>query len=44
MSTMSGLPHNHFGAIYADPPWSFRVWGNQTDLFAQSANKFAQAA
>lgn len=20
------LPRNHFGAIYADPPWSFRAW------------------
>lgn len=21
------LPRSHYGAIYADPPWSFRVWG-----------------
>ena len=24
------LPRNHFGAIYADPPWSFRVWNKDT--------------
>jgi N6-adenosine-specific RNA methylase IME4 len=24
------LPRNHFGAIYADPAWSFRVWNNYT--------------
>lgn len=21
------LPRNHFGAIYADPPWLFEIWG-----------------
>jgi N6-adenosine-specific RNA methylase IME4 len=21
-----GLPHNHFGAILADPPWAYQVW------------------
>jgi N6-adenosine-specific RNA methylase IME4 len=26
----SDLPRNHFGAIYADPPWSFRVWSKDT--------------
>lgn len=26
----AGLPRNHFGAIYADPPWSFRVWNKDT--------------
>lgn len=25
-----GLPRGHFGAIYADPPWSFRVWSKDT--------------
>lgn len=24
------LPRNHFGAIYADPPWSFEVWAKDT--------------
>lgn len=25
-----GLPRNHFGAIYADPPWLFRsLWGGR---------------
>jgi N6-adenosine-specific RNA methylase IME4 len=24
------LPRGHFGAIYADPPWSFRVWSKDT--------------
>lgn len=23
---MDGLPRNHFGAIYADPPWDFKTW------------------
>lgn len=23
------LPKNHFGAIYADPPWSFEAWSNK---------------
>lgn len=23
---MDSLPHNHFGAIYADPPWTFQAW------------------
>jgi N6-adenosine-specific RNA methylase IME4 len=22
----AGLPRNHFGAIYADPPWTFATW------------------
>jgi N6-adenosine-specific RNA methylase IME4 len=26
MSVFDGLPRNHFGAIYADPPWHFEVW------------------
>jgi N6-adenosine-specific RNA methylase IME4 len=24
------LPRGHFKAIYADPPWSFRVWNKDT--------------
>lgn len=24
------LPRNHFGAILADPPWSFEVWSKDT--------------
>lgn len=24
----SGLPRNHFGAIYADPPWAFATWSH----------------
>ena len=23
---MKDLPRNHFGAIYADPPWGFNLW------------------
>ena len=23
------LPRNHYGAIYADPPWSFRSWSDK---------------
>jgi len=23
------IPHHHFGAIYADPPWAFDTWGTQ---------------
>src|SRR6185312_12078508 len=23
----ANLPRNHFGAIYADPPWLFEIWG-----------------
>lgn len=23
---ISGLPPNHFGAVLADPPWSYRTW------------------
>lgn len=26
----ANLPRGHFGAIYADPPWSFRVWSKDT--------------
>lgn len=27
-----GLPRNHFGAIYADPPWGFNLWwGGRTN-------------
>ncbi len=22
----AGLPRNHYGAIYADPPWAFQAW------------------
>ena len=25
------LPKGHFGAIYADPPWKFKVWSEQGD-------------
>lgn len=25
-----GLPRNHFGAIYADPPWHYRVWAENS--------------
>lgn len=24
-----GLPRNHFGAILADPPWSYQVWSEK---------------
>lgn len=27
---MDELPRNHFGAIYADPPWRFNVWSGET--------------
>jgi N6-adenosine-specific RNA methylase IME4 len=30
VSVFADLPRNHFGAIYADPPWSFRVWSKDT--------------
>lgn len=23
------LPHNHFAALYADPPWSYRTWSDK---------------
>lgn len=26
----AGLPRNHYGAILADPPWSFEVWSKDT--------------
>jgi N6-adenosine-specific RNA methylase IME4 len=26
----AGLPRGHYGAIYADPPWSFDVWSKDT--------------
>ncbi len=26
MSVFGDLPRNHFAAIYADPPWGFKVW------------------
>jgi N6-adenosine-specific RNA methylase IME4 len=25
----AGLPRNHFAAIYADPPWSYRTWSDR---------------
>jgi N6-adenosine-specific RNA methylase IME4 len=28
MSVFGDLPRNHFGAIYADPPWDFKTWTN----------------
>lgn len=27
-----GLPRHHFAAIYADPPWNFRVYSKRTQL------------
>lgn len=30
-----GLPRNHFGAIYADPPWRFEVWSGETAVKAR---------
>ncbi len=29
------LPRNHFGAIYADPPWRFEVWSGETAVKAR---------
>lgn len=29
MTSLSGLPRRHFGAILADPPWSFETWGKR---------------
>lgn len=29
MSVFADLPHGHFKAIYADPPWRFETWGSQ---------------
>jgi N6-adenosine-specific RNA methylase IME4 len=26
----AGLPRNHFGAIYADPPWAYKAWSGDT--------------
>lgn len=32
MTDMFGdLPHNHFGAILADPPWKFDTWSEKGD-------------
>lgn len=28
----AGLPKNHFGAIYADPPWQFDAWSKYKPL------------
>lgn len=25
-----GLPRNHYGAVYADPPWHYRVWAENS--------------
>lgn len=30
MDVFADLPKGHFKAIYADPPWSFRVWNSDT--------------
>lgn len=30
MGAFGELPRGHFKAIYADPPWSFRVWNKDT--------------
>ena len=30
------LPRNHFGAIYADPPWRFKVWNGETAVKCRS--------
>jgi N6-adenosine-specific RNA methylase IME4 len=30
VSVFADLPRNHFGAIYADPPWRFNVWSGDT--------------
>lgn len=29
MTVFDGLPLNHFGAVYADPPWSYKTWSKK---------------
>lgn len=37
--TFDGLPRNHFKAIYADPPWRFETWNNQTTVQARGSKQ-----
>jgi N6-adenosine-specific RNA methylase IME4 len=30
VSVFASLPHGHYGAILADPPWRFNVWSGET--------------
>jgi N6-adenosine-specific RNA methylase IME4 len=44
MSDFSDLPRGHYGAILADPPWRFEVWGGTEVVQAReskSTNKLA---
>jgi N6-adenosine-specific RNA methylase IME4 len=39
-----GLPQQHFGAIYADPPWSFRVWNKNTGTGRSAESHYSTMA
>ena len=34
----AGLPRHHYGAILADPPWSFRSWSGKTGTAHRTSN------
>jgi N6-adenosine-specific RNA methylase IME4 len=38
MPPFEALPHNHFGAILADPPWRFRTWNKATAVKKRRGN------
>lgn len=44
MSAFEGLPRNHFGAIYADPPWRFATWNKATAVKRRASGTNVSAA
>jgi len=41
-SPFSGLPNHHYGAIVADPPWSFKTWSGKSSTPHRTANDHYQ--
>ncbi len=44
MSGFADLPRNHFGAIYADPPWRFATWNKATAVKRRATGTNVSAA
>jgi N6-adenosine-specific RNA methylase IME4 len=38
---MNNLPQNHYGAVYADPPWHYRVWAENSQNNRIASAKYA---
>lgn len=44
MTLFNDIPRRHFGAILADPPWSFRCWGKQGDQSRMADSHYSTMA